>query len=198
MDPRAARTRRRLQEALLQLARTAGPDQISVSDVARAAGVNRSTFYQHYADVETLLADALDGQAVLAGADLSLLRLDDLGSEPPEVLVSYVRLLADNAHIYRFALIHSRHSGTADRLQHRLRALVGGTAEALGVPEPDAGVPLRVLAAGIAGMILGVLSAWLETEPLPPPELAARWVWNALLKPPPEAVPGFRTGPAGG
>ncbi|MEZ5190283.1 MAG: helix-turn-helix domain-containing protein [Schumannella sp.] len=63
MDPRIARTRRSLQEALLELARERELDDISVGDVAERAGVNRSSFYQHYADKETLLADALDSAA---------------------------------------------------------------------------------------------------------------------------------------
>ena len=47
MDPRIARTRGSLQEALLELARERELDDISVGDVAERAGVNRSSFYQH-------------------------------------------------------------------------------------------------------------------------------------------------------
>ena len=60
MDPRIARTRQSLQQALLALAREESLDAISVADIAARAGVHRSSFYQHYADKETLLADAID------------------------------------------------------------------------------------------------------------------------------------------
>ncbi len=70
MDVRVARTRKRLQEALFALARERGLDDVSVSDIAEHAGVNRSTFYQHYSDKETVLADALDALLAQAGAQL--------------------------------------------------------------------------------------------------------------------------------
>ncbi|WP_291378775.1 helix-turn-helix domain-containing protein, partial [Demequina sp.] len=67
MDVRVERTRRRLQEALFSLARERGLENVAVSDIAERAGVNRSTFYQHYADKDTVLADALDRIAGEAG-----------------------------------------------------------------------------------------------------------------------------------
>ena len=73
LDPRIARTRRVLQAALLDLAREQPLDEITVAEIADRAEVNRSSFYQHYSDKETLLADALDAQAADVGADLSSL-----------------------------------------------------------------------------------------------------------------------------
>src|SRR5690606_15118949 len=67
VDPRIARTRRSLQEALFELARERGLDEISVADIAERAGVNRSSFYQHYSDKDTLLADAIDAVVEEAG-----------------------------------------------------------------------------------------------------------------------------------
>ena len=63
MDPRIARTRQSLQAALFELARERGLDEITVADIAERAGVNRSSFYQHYSDKDTLLADAIDAVA---------------------------------------------------------------------------------------------------------------------------------------
>jgi AcrR family transcriptional regulator len=55
LDPRIQRTRLLLQEALGKLLETKGFEEISVGDVADAAGVNRATFYDHYADKFGLL-----------------------------------------------------------------------------------------------------------------------------------------------
>ena len=60
MDARVVRTRRSLQESLFALARERPLEELTVADIVQRAGVNRSSFYQHYADKDTLLADAID------------------------------------------------------------------------------------------------------------------------------------------
>ncbi|MCC8141145.1 MAG: TetR/AcrR family transcriptional regulator [Lachnospiraceae bacterium] len=48
------RTRRRIQDAFIRLLEQTGIEQITVVDVAREAGTNRSTFYEYYEDVYAL------------------------------------------------------------------------------------------------------------------------------------------------
>lgn len=181
MDPRIARTRSSLQEALLELARERELDDISVGDIAERAGINRSTFYQHYADKETLLADALDGVAEEAGADLPSLR--DTPADPPEVLVEYLRHLDANATLYRRVLGDHGSGVVAARLRVRLQAIVAdGIARAEGAGFFE-GLPRDVVAAGVTGSVMGVLGVWLAREPRPAPEVAALWLWRVLLGP---------------
>jgi AcrR family transcriptional regulator len=54
-DRRVLRTHRTLPEALIQLIRERGWDEITVQDVCQRADVGRSTFYVHFADKEELL-----------------------------------------------------------------------------------------------------------------------------------------------
>jgi hypothetical protein len=44
-------------------------------------------------------------------------------------------------------------------------------------------LPQDVVAAGVAGSVLGVLGVWLEREPRPSPDVAAVWIWRVLLGP---------------
>ncbi|WP_432564521.1 TetR/AcrR family transcriptional regulator [Kineococcus sp. SYSU DK003] len=64
MDARARRSYDRLSAAVLDLAATRPLDTLSVVEVARAAGVHRSTFYEHSdspaALVRAVLRDELD------------------------------------------------------------------------------------------------------------------------------------------
>lgn len=181
MDPRIARTRHSLQQALLELARERGLDEIAVGDVAERAGVNRSSFYQHYADKETLLADALDAAAEEAGADLPSLR--ETPPEPPDVLLVYLRHLDANAALYRRVLGEHGSVVVVARLRARLEAIVtDGIARSEGAGI-FADLPRDVVAAGVAGSVLGVLSVWLAREPRPAPEVAADWLWRVLLGP---------------
>ncbi|MEJ8280487.1 TetR/AcrR family transcriptional regulator [Pseudonocardia spirodelae] len=182
MDPRAVRTRRRLQDALLALAREHPLERITIADVAGRAAVNRSSFYQHYTDKEMLLADALAGRASDAGADLSGLSMDDIGPEPPAALLRWFDHLADHAPLYRQALGGAAAPDAAAGIRRRMQAVVTETTVRLGMTEEEFGLPLDVFAAGLTWTLLGVAASWLERDPLPPPEVAAGWAWRMLVR----------------
>lgn len=58
MKKRAERqreTRRRIVEATIELHRTRGPANTTISEIARRAGVNRLTVYNHFPDITDLL-----------------------------------------------------------------------------------------------------------------------------------------------
>jgi AcrR family transcriptional regulator len=54
-DPRILRTRKLLQQALVNLMKEKQFDSLSVQDIAEAATINRATFYDHYPDKFALL-----------------------------------------------------------------------------------------------------------------------------------------------
>ena len=62
IDPRVRRTRRLLQQALENLLKTKGFEELSVQDIADAATVNRATFYDHYPDKFALLECMVAGR----------------------------------------------------------------------------------------------------------------------------------------
>ena len=180
MDPRIARTRRSLQDALLELARERELDDISVADIAERAGVNRSSFYQHYADKETLLADAIDAAAIDAGADLPLPVA--LTLQPPDVLIKFLRHIDQNAAVYR-RTFSARGSGVAvDRLRRSLESIALEGLDGSNRQGPD-GIPRDILAAGVAGSVLAMVQAWIARDPHPSADVAAHWVWRVLLGP---------------
>jgi AcrR family transcriptional regulator len=190
VDPRVERTRALLQDALLRLARSRPLDDISIADIADAATVNRTTFYQHYVDKETLLADAIDAEAARQGADLTgmegPLRYEQT---PPPQLRRYLEHVAGNADLYRRALgVHGSPIAMM-RLRDRITALVLAGFELYGPGRDLPQVPLEIAAASISGSIYGLLLAWLEREPLAPPEAAAEWMWRALTRFGPDGDP---------
>lgn len=190
-DPRIARTRRLLHDALLALARERDLDTISVADIADRATVNRSTFYQHYPDKETLLADALDEQARIAGADLSaLIPLED-SDQPPALLVRYVEHLDENAALYRRSLSETGSPLAVARLRRRINDIVTTGIEGHGFDPRETDLPLEIAAASITGSLIGVLTTWLEMDPRPSTERAASWTWQML-------VPAHHPDPLGG
>ncbi|MFF2274425.1 TetR/AcrR family transcriptional regulator [Agromyces sp. NPDC058126] len=180
MDVRVERTRRALQEALFTLARERPLDELTVADIAARAGVNRSSFYQHYDDKETLLADALDAAAEAAGA--SLPRVTEPLDGPPQALFDYLHHFDDNAEVYRRVLGPNGSAVVMARLRARIEAIVRDGIVASGSRVFE-GLPLDVVGAGIAGSALGVIEAWLARDPRPPVETAAEWLWRVLLGP---------------
>lgn len=180
MDPRIARTRALLQDALLALARERDLDEIAVADIADRATINRSTFYQHYADKETLLADALDARARQAGADLDEAGTLELTDDPPDLLVRYVEHLDENAGLYRRALGEGGSSIASARLRARINAVVG-LAVSQHADHDETEMPVEIAAAGITGSLVGVLTAWLDMTPRPSPAQASGWAWRMLV-----------------
>ena len=55
LDPRVKRTRGVLESAFLELTQEKGFQAVTVQDITERAGVNRATFYAHFADKYALL-----------------------------------------------------------------------------------------------------------------------------------------------
>lgn len=180
MDPRVKRTRKRVQDALFELARDRGFEQIAVSDIAERAGINRSTFYQHYADKETVLADALDAAAAEAGAALDAEIV--LTDGPPDVLQHFLEHIEANASIYRQVFLGAGSGLALTRLSSHIVSAIEGVAFAAHQAKPMR-APVEVIAAGVAGSMVGVIGAWLEREPLPPASEATQWAWAVMNGP---------------
>lgn len=189
MDPRIARTRASLQSALLELAHDGGLAAVTVGEITERAGVNRSTFYQHYDDKDTLLADALDAAMVQVGDTLG--GAVDAEGIPVEIY-AYLAHVRDNATLYRDVLGDHGSAVVAARLRQRLDAIVVSSIAAAPA-NPYRDVPLDVVSAGISGAALGVVRAWLTRDPLPPTEEAATWVWAVVTGAGGTVAPGGRT-----
>lgn len=171
MDPRIARTRRSLREALLALARERAWDEISVTDVADRAGVNRSTYYQHYSDNDTLLADALD-----AVIDAAIGEHDTLTPEDgQQILLTYLEHVREHVGLYRAMLGELGSAAIQVRMQRRLESMLQVAFE-----EPDGTLPGPVAAAATSGSALATIRAWVEMADPPDPRTAAAWIWDVL------------------
>lgn len=180
MDARIARTRASLQDALMELAREQPLDEITVADIADRAGVNRSSFYQHYADKDVLLADALDAAFEETGARLAMLTGPVSG--PPDEMRIYLSHVEKHAALYSRVLGDRGSAIVTARVRDRIEQVAMEGISLSASPAYD-GVPLEVVAAGVTGAALGVVRAWLERDPRPSVETAVGWLWQVLLGP---------------
>ncbi|MCL6671732.1 MULTISPECIES: TetR/AcrR family transcriptional regulator [Streptomyces] len=155
-DPRAARTRARLRQALLAECAERPLAEVGVAALVRRAGVGRATFYVHY--------DGLEALAVDACADVVREAVEALHSwtgrpdpvHAPPALAEFFASLAPHAGLYR-ELLTPGGGGPLGRVLHRdLRAYSLRERERAGAAD----APL--VASAVAATFAGVLADWLH------------------------------------
>lgn len=177
-DPRIKRTRSSLQHALLELCKDRDLESVSVSEVAEAAGVNRTTFYQHYPDINTLLADAIDSIAAGAHAQLDVGAEPGTPASPREVISKFMQHVYENRTLYRKVLGEAGSPVIVERLTQRATSMAEAGMRAVGTPET--GMPITIAAASVAGSFIAIVRAWLRMKPMPSAETATDWALAAL------------------
>ncbi|MET4156986.1 TetR/AcrR family transcriptional regulator [Agromyces sp. PvR057] len=180
VDARVERTKRVLQQAALTLARDGRFDDATVAEITEHAGVNRSSFYQHYDDRQVLLADAIEAAEIEAVEGLDT--PTDVPSHLPASMIAFLQHFDADADLYR-RLLGSRGSPiVVARIRARFEAQARAGVISSGTTAFE-GLPIDIVAAGIAGSCMSVIQAWLELDPRPSIETAADWVWRVLVGP---------------
>jgi AcrR family transcriptional regulator len=162
------RTRGALLDTFSKQAQSRPYEEIRIADVAEAADVGRSTFYEHFGGKDDLLLESLSPVLeVLSGAAEEA---DDLARL--ELVLSHFR---ENRRLARqfFSGTASRQAlvrfgrDLAGRIEHRLASRLQGSGRTPVLPR-------QLVAAQAAQAVLGLLRAWLESEePCSAAELAA-------------------------
>ena len=163
-DRRVERTRVAILGAFRDLVLTRGYDPISVRDIVDAAGVGRSTFYEHFDDKDDLfqqsLRPLLSVLADVAGTGRA---------QPGPAMV-----IAHFGHNRRLA--RAMMNGSPRRLMARFLAeLIEEklTTAARGARARQPLVPMPLVAAHLAEAQLGLIGAWLSGKSACTPETVA-------------------------
>ena len=173
-DPRAVRTRQKLVDAFHETIRDCDLDGMSVSSLARAAGVNRTSFYEHFASPEDLAIHALsDLFDVVRNADIVM--RSEHSVPAAEASRRALREIVGFVHERRETYVRLLGPGAAPRLVSAVSAaFTERTVQAL--ERMDArppGADPQVTAQFLAGEVLGVMGSWLAGQPAqwPPDQL---------------------------
>ncbi|MFD4906757.1 TetR family transcriptional regulator [Kitasatospora purpeofusca] len=174
-DPRAARTRARLRQALLEECAEQPLSAIGVAAVVRRAGVGRATFYVHYTDLEALAVDACADVVREAVDALHAWRGIPDPAAPPPALAAFLTALLPYAGLYR-SLLTPGGGGPLGQVLHReLRERSRTERTLAGAPQPE------LVASMVAGAFTALLADWLHgSVEATPDDLAAR-VWRLLI-----------------
>lgn len=114
----ALRSRHLIQQALAELLHEKSLEKITVSDVVRRAGINRSTFYAHYADIPAVLNRLVEQTFTDIREQIRCEpRLEDA---PKNMLKRIQRMLEADLEFYRIVMT----SCAASMVQERIATVV--------------------------------------------------------------------------
>ncbi len=106
-DVRVLKTRQRLQRALMEVLKDRKIEDISITQVCSAAGLNRNTFYAHYSDVYQLLDEVKSSYLEYFLNEISEYRKTSTGTQKT---VTYFLKLVDASRDF-FCILFTDNSG---------------------------------------------------------------------------------------
>lgn len=171
MDARARRSRTKLSAAVLDLAERDGIEAVSMVSIAQAAGVNRSTVYEHAASPLELLR-------LVLRTELDTIRERHLTPGAHPDIPTAVRRTTDDVlhHVDSHAAIYSRELGSAESTalhgmlsahfrESVLRLFQSGAIVPPRIDGIDPRLQDETTARFIADGTVGAIDAWLATPP---------------------------------
>jgi AcrR family transcriptional regulator len=179
-DPRVKRTRKLLQDALMELLAEKSFDAITVQDIAERSTINRATFYAHFVDKYALFAgyarqwfrkalrQHLAHDATLTRSNLRLLILSSM--EALAEMDDHCRPTATMKPVLMSAV------------QEELSELLLGWLERAPRCATRQHVPLETTAAGLSWAIFGTALDWSQMPERSPAEATASRIADLLTE----------------
>jgi len=182
VDRRILRTRRALQNALIQLILENGYDAVTIEEITDRADLGRTTFYLHFKDKEELLLHAVDticedfidkNKALLDLVDDPHDAIHKLRLNLDKQILYYIFAHArDNADLYKVML---RGEGSAMASQRFANIIKNEAVKRLDrIKGLEIKVPIEIFAVFFAGTIMEMVTWWLEEDmPYPIEDMVA-------------------------
>ena len=155
-DARITKTRAALARAVIAFAGEKDFADVTIGEITRRAGVGYATFFRHYPDKESLLAEVADAlmEDLLPLMTPALLKDDTRGAA-----LALCRFVNARRDLCRALLA----GGAAAMLRHELVTRAIRRTEALNLPQPE-GVPRDLLLVHGVTATLGLLGWWLAHD----------------------------------
>ena len=180
-DLRVRRTRMMLQNALLELTAEKGFSDVTVSDLAERAMINRSTFYRHYLDKYDLLGQYLEELTTQLQSEAGDVPVEERSEQLPDKslfeLVSLLEHMRENAEFYRVILGEKGDPAFCGRsfrpfLEEQIRNMLPDDVGA----EDGSRVPIGLIVNYVLHAGIGAIVWWLEKGQSWAPEQVAAWL----------------------
>ena len=177
-DRRVLRTRKAIMDAFDQLLSDKNRDKITVSAIAREAGIDRKTFYLHYKSVDDLANHKAEEALEQI---LAVFKAEGLGKSFPErihIILSEVnKILAENVAVYS----NVARRVTADRALEYIEQAAKPALKNSGfnpdvMDAPQSHMRLRFFIAGT----ISLYSTWLKSDHSQPIETVSNAIEEAI------------------
>lgn len=126
------RTRTKIKNAMLLLMSEKSVDSITITELARAAGVNRKTVYSHYASLDAILAELEDDFVRRMFSLFDRERLPDYFGTPQLLYRILIESFVENSHQLRLLILTGEHNRLLGKIRERILQLLGETMAELG------------------------------------------------------------------
>lgn len=161
----------RMDEALIALLEEKDLEYITVKEICRQAGVNRSTFYLHYETIADLVNEALEmiNQRFLSYfpqqeekvlGNMSGRKREELVLVTREYLLPYLRFIRDHKKVYRAAFRNPGSVGANARYRELKQHVLGPILERFEIPTAHRPYYIAYYIEGIAAII----KEWLRQD----------------------------------
>lgn len=153
-------------EALTKVVKTEGFQEATATRIAREAGLSRSGFYEHFANVDELSLFVLDSLlAETTAIDLQA-RQDNSTqnhrSTPEYAVETLIAAIQQRRDLYRHMLLSDRAGGAVGRAMERFTQSARAVVEVI---RPEMSPTQHALqAAAIGGAVLGMVMHYLRTD----------------------------------
>ena len=184
-DRRIQRTRKLLQEALLELILEKGYDAVTVQDVIDRANVGRSTFYAHFQDKEDLFQSEFDALRSLFEHHLATQPAPD--TSPWSLSLVMFQHAQSNLQLYQALAGKQGGSFALTHLQSYLSALLREHLQQQFSHKKNAPIPPEILAHYLVSSFMAFLTWWLDHN-LPYTAERMNDMYRQLTQPGVEAV----------
>lgn len=176
-DLRVRRTRKLIQQAMIELTIERGFSTLTVQEIADRAMVNRSTFYRHYLDKYDLLDKYMDEVYAMTSEEEFLAeKLRQKPGDVPTGLLALLKHIQKYADFYRVMLGPKGDPLLVQRLrkntERRFRMLLGH----LPASSDDDGPPVDLRISYISYAGVGAITWWLDHQEECTAEQLARWL----------------------
>lgn len=158
-----------MKAALLELMQQMDFEKITVKDICKRAGVNRSTFYAHYTDIYQMLDENEEylSQGLIDEVEKQKVSACE-GSSP---FLPYLHYMKQHRYFYRVVLQNRKTMPVRKSFAPLWEQLVAPQCRAAGITDEET---LLYYAVGFQASVSAVLQRWIETDcAKPESELAA-------------------------
>lgn len=168
-DRRIRKTKKALRQSLFKLLEEKPISQITVTELASAADVNRSTFYIYYDDVYDMM-DKIQEEIYSILVRILVLFQGDFSnlSEFTLYCTKFLEFCRDNYELCRFVMKNDGNNQLADRLKIAIRNVVPDSAKTYDTEDPR----YYLTTFALSGMIAVALNWMNDGMKIPPADMA--------------------------